>query len=173
MGSSHKKQGKIADNNAKKAKLFGKIVKLIQVEAKRCSGDETDPALRTVVEKARKANVPKETIERAIKKASEVGDLSSMLYEGYGPAGVGLIITALTENTNRTSPEIKHLLSKNGASLGAPGSVAWNFTKNPETGDWEPNTTVDLSSEDQDALSELIELLEDHDDVQDVYTSAK
>ena len=173
MGSSHKKQGKIADNNAKKAKVFGKIVKLIQVEAKRCNGDENDSALRAVLEKARKANVPKDTIDRAIKKASEVGDLSPMMYEGYGPAGVGLIITALTENTNRTSPEIKHLLSKNGASLGAPGSVAWNFTKNPETGDWEPNTTVDLSEEDQEKLAELIEIIEDQDDVQDVFTNAK
>jgi transcriptional/translational regulatory protein YebC/TACO1 len=172
MGSSHKKQGKIADNNTKKAQVFGKIVKLIQVEAKRCNGDENDSALRAVMEKARKANVPKETIDRAIKKASEIGDLSAMMYEGYGPAGVGLIITALTENTNRTSPEIRHILSKNGASLGSPGSVAWNFTKNLETGDWEPNTTVDLPEEDREKLAELIEIIEDQDDVQDVFTNA-
>ena len=171
MGSSHKKQGKIADNNAKKAKVFSKLVRLIQVEAKASNGDVDSPALKAAIEKARKENMPKDNIDRAIKKSSEAGDTIAVVYEAYGPAGVGLIITGLTDNTNRTSAEIKHTLSKNGGSLGAQGSVSWNFTKQPDQS-WVPNSIMELSEEDGEKLERFIELLEENEDIQDIYINA-
>jgi len=172
MGSSHKKQGKIADNNAKKSKIFTKLVRLIQVEAKKSNGDVNSAGLASAMAKALKANMPRDNIERAIKKASDAGDTQSVLYEVYGPGGVGMIVTGLTDNNNRTSSEIKHLLSKNHASLGATGSVSWNFTKNQDQ-EWEPGTRVALSEEDQEHFNELVELLEENDDIQDVYHNAE
>ena len=172
MGSSHKKQGKIADNNAKKSKIFGKLVRLIQVEAKLCNGDVNSAGLKTAIEKARKQSVPKETIERAIKKASEAGNTHSVMYEAYGPAGIGMIITGLTDNNNRTSQEIKAALSKNAGSLGAQGSVAWNFTQNAER-DWIPNSTMEISDSDKEQFNILLEVLEENDDIQDIYTNIK
>jgi len=172
MGSSHKKQGKIADNNAKKSKIFGKLVRLIQVEAKKSNGDVTSTGLSSAIKKAYKENMTKDTVERAIKKASEVGDTTELVYEAYGPSGVGMIITGLTDNTNRTSQEVKAILSKNGGTLGAPGSVAWNFTQNTER-DWEPNSTIEIDESAKEQLHIIIELLEDHDDVQDIYHNAK
>ena len=170
MGSSHKKQGKIAENNAKKAKIFSKLVRLIQVEAKKANGNTDSPGLKAAIEKARKENMPSDNIERAIKKASESGDTTEVLYEAYGPGGVGLIITGLTDNTNRTGQDVKHILSKNGGSLGAQGSVSWNFTRDKNY-DWIPNTTISVDEESLAQTRELIELLEDHDDVQNVYTN--
>jgi len=173
MGSSHKKQGKIADNNAKKAQVFSKLVKLIQVESKKAGGDTNAPGLRVAIERARKENMPNDTLDRAIKKGSEPGvDLQPVIFEAYGPAGIGIIITGLTDNNNRTNQEIKHILSKNGASLGGPGSVAWNFSKN-EDGEWVPGTTVKASEEDMEKLNIIIDALEETDDVQDVFTNAE
>jgi YebC/PmpR family DNA-binding regulatory protein len=175
--AGHNKWSKIkhkkAATDAAKSKIFGKLARLIQVEAKKCGGDVNSPSLKAAIEKARKENMPKDNIDRAIKKASEdSGDMQDMMYEGYGPAGVGIIVTALTDNTNRTSPEIRHIFEKNGGSFGAPGSVSWNFTKNPETGDWDANSTIELSDGDLEKLEKLVELLDDHDDVQDVYANA-
>ncbi|MDQ5953247.1 MAG: hypothetical protein QG551_475, partial [Patescibacteria group bacterium] len=122
MGSSHKKQGKIADNNAKKSKIFSNLVKLIQMEAKKAGGNTSSPGLKAAIERAKKENMPNENIDRAIKKASEGGaDLVPVLFEAYGPGGIGIIITALTDNNNRTSSEIKHILSKNELALGGQG----------------------------------------------------
>ena len=173
MGSTHKKLGKIADNNEKKSKVFSNLVKLIQMEAKKAGGNTSSPGLKAAIEKAKKENMPSDNIERAIKKASEGGaNLEPVMFEAYGPGGIGIIITALTDNNNRTNQEIKHILSKNGASLGAPGSVAWNFTKNPE-GEWVPNSTLSIEGEDAKKLGTIIDALEAQDDVQNVYTSAK
>ncbi len=174
--SGHNKWSKIkhkkAATDAAKSKVFGKLVRLIQVEAKLAGGNVESPGLKAAIEKAHKENMPKDNIERAIKKASESGDLSPVMFEAYGPAGVGIIITALTDNNNRTSAEIKHLLGKQGASFGAQGSVSWNFTKNSETGDWEPGTTMELEDGDLEKLGRLVDAIEEYDDVQDVYTNA-
>ncbi len=170
--SGHNKWSKIkhkkAATDAKKSKIFTKLVRLIQVEAKLANGDVESPGLKAAIEKARKENMPKDNIDRAIKKASEAGDTTAVLYEAYGPAGVGMIITGLTDNTNRTSAEIKHILSKNGGSLGAQGSVSWNFTKEPDQS-WTPNTTMEISDEDMEKVSRLVDLLEENDDIQDIY----
>jgi len=171
MGSSHKKQGKIASNNEKKSKVFGKLVRLIQVEAKKANGDTTAPGLSAAIKKAYKENMPKGNVERAIKKASDIGDTKSLMYEAYGPGGVGIIITALTDNTNRTGQEIKSILSKNEGSLGAPGSVSWNFTQNSDR-DWVSNMPMELDKEAKEKLDIINDLLLENDDVQDVYHSA-
>jgi YebC/PmpR family DNA-binding regulatory protein len=173
--AGHNKWSKIkhkkAATDAQKSKIFGKMVRLIQVEAKKSNGDVNSPGLKLAIEKANKANMPKDNIERAIKKASESGDQQEVMFEAYGPSGVGMIITGLTDNNNRTNQEVKHALSKNGASLGSPGSVSWNFTQNEER-DWIPNTTIDLSDDDLEKLSKIVEIIEDLDDIQEVYTNA-
>lgn len=174
--SGHNKWSKIkhkkAATDAAKSKIFSKLVRLIQVEAKKSGGDVDSPGLSTAIAKALKANMPKDNIERAIKKASEAGDTQPVVYEAYGPGGVGLIITGLTDNTNRTSAEIKHILSKNNSSLGTQGSVSWNFSKNEEH-DWIPNSTINLSEHDEEKLEKLLESLDEHDDIQEVYHNAE
>jgi len=173
--SGHNKWSKIkhkkAATDAVKSKIFSKLVRLIQVEAKKSQGDVLAPGLASAITKALKANMPKDNIERAIKKASDAGDSHEVMYESYGPGGVGLIITGLTDNSNRTSAEIKHILSKNNASLGAPGSVSWNFKRNSEQ-EWESQSTIELSEDDEEKLEKLLEIIEDQDDVQDVYHNA-
>ncbi len=174
--SGHNKWSKIKHKKAltdsKKSKIFGKLVRLIQVEAKKSGGDIESPSLRAAIEKARKENMPNDNIERAIKKASEASDAHPVTFEVYGPGGVGIIIEALTDNNNRTSSEMKHLLSKQGTSLAGPGSVSWNFTRDTETFEWKPLQMIDLEDEDLEKLSILVEAIEDHDDTQDVFTNA-
>lgn len=174
--AGHNKWSKIkhkkAVTDARKSKIFGKLVRLIQVEAKKSQGDVNAPGLKAAIEKARKENMPNDNIDRAIKKASEIGDATEVIYEAYGPTGVGMIITGLTDNTNRISAEMKHILSKNGGSLGAKGSVIWNFTQNVDR-EWVPNSTIELSQEDGEKLEYLIELIEENDDVQDIYHNAE
>lgn len=174
--SGHNKWSKIkhkkAATDAAKSKIFGKLVRLIQVEAKKANGDVNSPGLATAIAKALKVNMPKDNIERAIKKASEAGESHEVTYEAYGPGGIGLIITGLTDNTNRTSAEVKHLLSKNNCSLGTPGSVSWNFSKNQDH-EWVPNTTLAISENDESKLENILELLEENEDIQDVYHNAE
>lgn len=144
--AGHNKWSKIkhkkAATDAQKSKIFGKIVRLIQVEAKKSGGNVESPGLRLALEKARKANMPSDNIERAIKKGNESGsDMQEVVFEAYGPGGVGMIIVGLTDNNNRTSQEVRHILSKNGGTFSTPGSVSWNFTKNQEQ-EWIPSSTI-------------------------------
>ena len=115
--------------DAAKSDIWGKLSRRITVESKTWHGDVNAPALRSFIEKAHKANMPKDKIEKAVAKGttSEAGDMESITYESYGPGGAAIIIDALTDNRNRTAQEIKHLLSKNGLALAAPGSAAWAF----------------------------------------------
>ncbi|MEK7175456.1 MAG: YebC/PmpR family DNA-binding transcriptional regulator, partial [Patescibacteria group bacterium] len=99
--------------DAKKSKIFSKLVRFISVEAKLAGGKES-PGLRAAIEKAKKVNMPAENIERAIKKANESSaNMENISYEAYGPGGVGIIIETLTDNKNRTAQDIKFILSKN------------------------------------------------------------
>jgi YebC/PmpR family DNA-binding regulatory protein len=122
-----------AAKDAVRAKVFAKIIRQVEVAAREGGGDpESNAALRTMFQKARDASVPIDTIERAIKRGT--GELEgvryeSISYEGYAPGGVALIIETLTDNRNRTSAEIKHLLSKNGGSIAEPGAVSWQFDR--------------------------------------------
>lgn len=168
--------------DAKKSKIFSKLVRYISTEAKLANGDLNSPGLRAAIEKAKKVNMPSENIERAIKKASEPSSqMESITYEAYGPGGVGIIIETLTDNRNRTAQEIKHILTKNNFALGGIGSVAWSFTKparNASHSDvggekWEPINTISISDTDLELLDKLVEELEENDDVQEVYTNAE
>jgi YebC/PmpR family DNA-binding regulatory protein len=117
--------------DAKRGKIFTKIIKEISVAARLGGGDiESNPRLRTVILKAKSENMPKDNIERAIKKG--IGDLDGvdyieLVYEGYGPGGVALIIETLTDNKNRTAADVRSTLTKNGGNLGETGSVSYLF----------------------------------------------
>lgn len=123
----HKK----AHTDAKKGKTFSKIVKEISVAARLGGKDaESNPRLRTAIEKAKEVNMPAENIKRAIMKGT--GELpgvayEDVVYEGYGPNGAALLIKVLTDNKNRTVPEIRHIFSKNNGNLGESGCVSWMF----------------------------------------------
>ncbi len=158
--------------DAKKSKLFGKLGSLIATESKKAGGDVNAPGLRVLIEKAKKENMPKDTIERAVKKGAggETDAMEELTYEGYGPGGCALIIEAFTSNRNKAAQEIKHILTRSGGSLAAQGAATWAFTKTEEG--WIPNSTIPLSDEDGSILSTIIEDLESNDEVQDVYTNA-
>lgn len=158
--------------DAKKSKVFGKLSRLITVESKKALGNLSSPSLRAIIERAKKENMTVDAIDRAVKKGSggDTGEMESVLYEAYGPGGCALIIEGLTDNKNRTVAEVKHILSKRGLSLAGQGSAVWAFTKTIEG--YEPKTMVPLSDEDGEALSLLLEELDDNDDVQEVYTNA-
>jgi len=161
--------------DAKKSKIFSKLVRFISVEA-RLSGGKESPGLRSAIEKAKKVNMPADNIERAIKKASEPSaKMDAITYEAYGPGGVGIIIETLTTSRNRTAQEIKHILSKNNSSLAGIGSVTWSFEKEktPEGIIWKPTTLISPSDSDMELLDKLVDELEDLDDVQDVYLNVE
>src|SRR5881227_1378116 len=126
----HKK----AATDAKRGAEFTKLARAIQVAAREGGGDPAgNAALATAVQKAKDARMPKDNIERAIAKGTGAGAdadaIESVVYEGYGPAGVAILVEALTDNRNRTGSEVRHVFSKSGGSLGEPGSVAWQFEK--------------------------------------------
>ena len=218
--------------DAKRGAEFTRLGKDITIAARDGGGDiNMNAALRLAVKKARGSNMPNDNIERAIKKGT--GDLpgvkyESYIYEGYGPQGIALLIEVLTDNKNRTVPEIRHLLSKNNGNLGESGCVSWMFEKkgiilinkkeldedtflndlleigidnfedlddeyqlliNPDNfeeviqslekldynleGDLSliPTNTITISRNHLDQVSKLIEILEDHDDIQKVHTN--
>ncbi len=129
-GIKHKK----AIVDARRGKLFTKLARAITVAAKEGGGDpDGNPSLGLAVQKAKDASMPKDNIERAIAKGTGEGadaeSYENVLYEGYGPGGVALLIDALTDNRNRTGADMRHLLTKHGGSLGEPGSVAYLFDK--------------------------------------------
>ena len=130
----HSIKHKKAVVDARRGQQFTKLARAITVAAKEGGGDpEGNSALALAVQKARDASMPKDNIERAIAKGTgdggEADQIDTVLYEGYGPGGVALLIEALTDNRNRTGAEVRHLLSKNGGSLGEPGSVSYLFDK--------------------------------------------
>lgn len=165
----HKK----AITDSKRSKIFGKFSKLIALESKKAAGNLTSPGLRAIIERAKKENMQNELIERAVKKGAggDAGNMEPVLYEAYGPGGCAIVITGLTDNNNRTVAEIKHMFSKRGLSLAGQGAAVWAFTKTAEG--YEPNVPCPLSEEDGEALTNLLEELDDHDDVQEVYTNAE
>ncbi len=119
--------------DAKRGKLFAKLIKQVEVAARSGGGDpDSNPTLRTMFQKARDNSVPLDTIERAVKRGTgelEGVNYEPITYEGYAPGGVALLIDVLSDNRNRTGSEIRSLLSKNGGSLAEPGSVAWQFER--------------------------------------------
>ena len=129
----HKKKA----TDAKRGQLFTKLARAIQTAAREGGGDPAGNAsLATAIEKAKQASMPKDNIERAIAKGTgaDAGaeSFESVVYEGYGPGGVAVLVEALTDNRNRTGSEMRHIFTKHGGSLGEPGSVAWIFEKKGE-----------------------------------------
>ena len=174
--AGHSKWAKLKHQKAvtdvRKSKVFSKLVRFIAVEAKKAKGDRSAPGLRAAIEKAREANMPSDNIDRAVEKAAGDGaTLENLTYEAYGPGGVALVIEAYTDNRNRTAQELKHLLSTHGGALANPGAAMWAFAKNAD-GKLEPTTPMDLSDEDLEKLSALMDELDEHDDVSEVYTNA-
>ncbi|HSH02233.1 MAG TPA: YebC/PmpR family DNA-binding transcriptional regulator [Anaerolineae bacterium] len=125
----HKK----AATDKKRAKIFTRLTKEIVIAAREGGGDvETNNRLRLVVDKAKQENMPKDNIERAIKRGTGElagGDVEEIMYEGYGPHGVGLLIETVTDNRNRAVADLRHTLGKYGGSMAEAGSVAWQFTR--------------------------------------------
>jgi YebC/PmpR family DNA-binding regulatory protein len=145
----HKK----AARDAKRGKVFTKLIKEISIAARLGGGDiNANPRLRTAVAAAKAQSMPNDNIERAIKKGTGElggGQLEQIAYEGYGPGGVALIVDVLTDNRNRTVSEIRFLMSKHGGNLGETGCVAWMFKKRGVI-------TVDRGAADEDRLMELV-----------------
>jgi YebC/PmpR family DNA-binding regulatory protein len=130
----HSIKHKKAVVDARRGQHFTKLARAISVAAREGGGDpDGNPALALAIHKARDASMPKDNIERAIAKGTGEGvdadQFETVLYEGYGPGGVALLIEALTDNRNRTGADVRHLLSKHGGNLGEPGSVSYLFDK--------------------------------------------
>lgn len=174
--SGHNKWSKIkhkkAATDAVKSKVFSKHSALIAMESRKAGGDLSSPGLAAAIVRAKKESMPKDNIDRAVAKGAGAGGAAfeEVLFEGFGPGGVALMITAVTDNNNRTSQEVRSIFTKAGFQLGVPGTAAWAFTKTSDG--YVPNTPLELNDSDGERLGELIEQLEEQDDVQDVYTSA-
>jgi len=173
--SGHNKFSKIkhkkAASDAKKSNVFSRISKLITSESKKCNGDVNSPGLATVITMAKKENMPKDTIDRAVKKGTDkdTAAMDSITYEAYGPGGSAMIIETLSDNRNRIAGEVRHILSKSGLELGQPGSVAWAFQK--VEGQWVATNPMELEEGDLEKLSNLIDNFDENEDVQGVYTN--
>ncbi len=139
--------------DAKRGKLFAKLIKQVEVAARQGGGDpDANPTLRTMYQKARDNSVPLDTIERAVKRGTgelEGVSYESISYEGYAPGGVALYIECLTDNRNRTGSEVRSTLTRNGGTLAEPGSVAWQFERKGVV-------QVPLSATDEDELMMLV-----------------
>jgi YebC/PmpR family DNA-binding regulatory protein len=123
-----------AIKDQRRAKSFAKLIKNIEVAAKMGGADLSgNPTLVDAVQKAKKTSVPNENIDRAVKRGAgllgEVVNYDTIMYEGYGPAGVALLIECLTDNRNRAAAEVRTIMSRNGGQMGDPGSVAYNFSR--------------------------------------------
>lgn len=226
----HKKER----TDAKRGKAFTKIGREIAVAVKEGGADPSaNSRLKDLIAKARSNNMPGDTITRSIKKAAgELGNINyeSIVYEGYAPGGVAVIVEALTDNRNRTAGDVRHIFDKNGGSLGATGCVAWMFERrgvfvvekdgvdgdalmmdaieagasDVEEGEdafeittdpasfsaafdaleksgysfllaeiqLVPENTTDLSKDNEESVQKLLDMLEDNDDVQNVYHNA-
>lgn len=161
--------------DAKRGKIFTKLIKEITVAARTGGGDpDANARLRKGISDAKAANMPNDTIDRAIKRGSGGLDgvhYDEITYEGYGPGGVAILIETMTDNRNRTVAELRHLLSKNGGNLGESGSVAWMFDK-------KGYIVVDKAAKSEDELFEIaIEAgaddMQEEGDVFEIYTTTE
>jgi YebC/PmpR family DNA-binding regulatory protein len=157
--------------DARRGQQFTKLARAVTVAARDGGGDpESNAALAQAVQKARDASMPKDNIERAIAKGtgegSDAAAIESVLYEGYGPGGVALLVEALTDNRNRTSAEVRHTLTKHGGTLGEPGSVAYLFEKRGvivvDAGRWSEDdlmVAIDAGAEDISIDEDVYEIV--------------
>lgn len=175
--SGHSKWSKVkhqkAITDAKKGKVFSKMAKLITIAARKGGDPEINPSLRLAIEKARGVNMPKENIQRAIKRGTgedKEAKLEEITYEAYGPNGTPLIIETITDNKNRTLSEIKNILNNHKGKLAGAGSVKYMFDKKGE--DWMPKYPMDITDENlKNQLTKLFEALDEQDDVKEIYSN--
>ena len=157
-------------NDAKRGALFTRIGNQIAIAARSGSDPKINPTLAMAIEKARSANMPMQNIERAIQRVADKNatQLQEIMYEGYGPGGVGVLVECATDNINRTFPEVKHLLAKYGGNIASSGAVAYLFARKgviriPASGDDAMLAALDAGAED---------VIEENDDLV-IYTDAK
>ena len=172
---------KKAASDAKKGKLFSKLARVITITAKELGSDpKMNPKLAAAIEDAKAANMPNDNIDRAIGRAKDkdASLLKEVLYEIYGPGGSTLVVTAITDNSNRTTNEVKHILGEQGTKLGEQGSALWAFDRAESPSDiqagkqkFTPKFPVVLSEEDNKKLEALLEALDNQDDIQEVYSN--
>lgn len=169
-------------NDAAKGKVFSKLARAVQVAVKTGGGSDPDSnyKLRMAIDIAKASNMPKDNIERAIKRAEGEGlSLEEIVYEGYGPEGVQVIVDATTDNRNRTSQEIKNIFDRGGGSLAGPGAVSFNFEskgmllvkKNGNTDDLILKL-IDLGAEDVDDAGDVIEVYTSLDNLHELKSKA-
>lgn len=175
-GIKHKKE--ITD--AKRGRVFSKLLALISAAAKSEPNPDFNPRLRTAVEKARAAAVPQENIERAVRRASEAGaTLEELVFEAYGPGGAAIIIEMISDNKNRAVQEVKTILKEHGGKWAETGSVRWAFEAPAgsaaggvnNAGEWKAKFPQELAPEDKAKLAALVAALTENDDVQNVVTN--
>lgn len=166
-----KRQKAVTD--AARSRVFSRFAREIAIESKKAAGNLSSPSLQAVIARAKAANMPKDNIDRAVAKGNSAGgaELEQVAYEFYGPGGIAIITTAVTDSKNRTTQEIKRLLSKNGYELGNPGSASWAFTKSPDGRYAANEPKMEVSGEDEEKLSEILTILDEYDDVQEVFTN--
>lgn len=231
----HNRMHRKSRQDAKRGAMFSKLGKEVLIAARQGGGDPVaNSRLKLAIERAREAGVPAENIRRAIERGSGADDSANfeeLLYEGYGPAGVAVLVEVQTDNRNRAAGDVRHIFSRNGGNLGEAGCVAWMFEKkaifviersasdlseeavlelaleagaedvrvdaetyeivaSPDEFDavrqqiaakgitfalaeltMEPKSTIDVEGKDAEQLARLVELLEEHDDVANVYTN--
>ena len=152
--------------DAKRGKIFTRVIKELTIAARNGGGDpDMNPRLRTVIAEAKQHNMPSDNIKRAIRRGTgeeEGVQYDEVVYEGYGPGGVAILIEALTDNKNRTVGELRHTFAKWGGKLGEPRKAALT---------WKPQNTVAVDDEQGEKVLKLIESLNEHDDVQNVYAN--
>lgn len=168
----HKK----AITDAKRGKVFSKISRLISVAAKeKGANPEDNPKLRMAIEKAREVNMPKDNVEKAIKKGSgqlEGVQMEEVLYEAYGSSGIALIIAGITDNKNRAVAEIRHILTKHNGKMAQVGSVKYMFDKEGEG--WKPKYPIEITDEKtKKQIEKLFDALDENDDIQEIYSNLK
>ncbi len=158
--------------DAQKGAEFTKLAKRITIAAREGGGDpDSNPTLRLAIDKAKQAKMPKDNIERAIQRgvgASTGEGYTQAIYEGFGPSGVAFMVYTLTDNSNRTVAELKTIFSKYGGSLGQPGSTAYIFIDKSKPLFY---TTPDEHT--YEKVENLLHALEEHDDVEEVYTNTE
>ncbi len=183
-GHSHWKTTKRTKESKDKKRgiIFSKLAQAISMAAKEKGKDpETNPKLRLIIERAKQYNLPKDNIERAIKKG--VGELpgenlEKVFFEAYGPGGVAIIIEGITNNKNRALTEIKQILNQHQGKLTGPGSVKWLFERKTKKEDpcsleWIAKQDIEISEKDKNACQKLFEDLAELDAVQEIYSNLK
>lgn len=174
-GHSHWKQIKVKKglNDKKRGAAFSKILNAITIAARRDPNPQFNPRLRSVIEKAKQSNIPKENIEKAINKAQTAdNNLEEVTIEAYGPGGAAILIETITDSKNRTIQEIKLIFKELGLKWAEPNSVRWAFEQNKENLEYKAKFIQNINAEEKKKLFEIINKIEEHDDVQKIYHNA-